>query len=80
MAHSSKSQKKKPYLEIVFFGAISIAAYITLFTHAEWVTANYTMGGWHTVMPVGTAVFFSFIHGAFASNVLSALGLEARKH
>jgi hypothetical protein len=31
------------------------------------------------VYPVGAAFFFSFIHGAFASNLLSSIGLEAKK-
>jgi len=43
------------------------------------VTTTFTMGGWHTVFPVATAFFFSFIHGAFASNLLSVLNLEAKK-
>lgn len=80
MVHSSKSRKKKPYMNTAVFGVISIAAYIVLFMHEDWVTTNYTIGGWHTVMPVGTAFFFSLIHGAFASNVLSVLGLEAKKN
>ncbi|MCX5870508.1 MAG: hypothetical protein NTY00_07715 [Deltaproteobacteria bacterium] len=71
--------KNKPYLKTVFFGAISITAYILLFKNEQLVTDTFTMGGWRWVFPVGAAFFFSFIHGAFASNLLSSLGLEAKK-
>lgn len=71
--------KSKPYLKTAFFGAISISAYILLFKNEGLVTDIFTMGGWRWVYPVGAAFFFSFIHGAFASNLLSSLGLEAKK-
>jgi hypothetical protein len=72
--------KKKPYAGMVIFGAISLAGYVALITNQKLVTEIYTMGGWHAVYPVGTALIFSFVHGAFASNLLSVLGLEAKKH
>lgn len=76
MANGPK--KKKPYLAAVIFGVISLSAYAALLMNMELVTEKYTIGGWYTILPVGTAFFFSFIHGAFASNVLSLLGLEAK--
>jgi hypothetical protein len=33
----------------------------------------------YTTLPIVTVFYFSFLHGAFASNVLSVLGLEAAK-
>lgn len=72
--------KKKPYAGLVIFGAVSLAGYIALMTHQGWVSNEYTMGGWHAAYPVVTALAFSFIHGAFASNLLSVLGLEAKNH
>ena len=71
--------KKKPYAGMVIFGAISLSGYIALITHQGWVNENFTLGGWHAVYPVVTALIFSFIHGAFASNLLSVLGIEAKK-
>jgi len=70
--------KKKPYAGMVIFGAISLSGYVALMTNQRWVNEVFTMGGWHTVYPVVTALIFSFIHGAFASNLLSVLGLEAK--
>ena len=70
--------KRKPYLQTILFGVLSLASYIVLFTHEEWVTDNFTRGGYYVVYPIVTAFWFSFIHGAFGSNLLSALGLEAK--
>lgn len=71
--------KNKPYLKTLIFGTISLSAYYLLFTNEKLVTHTFTMGGWHWVYPVGAAFFFSFTHGAFASNLLSSLGIEAKK-
>ncbi len=69
----------KPYLKTAVFGGISLAAYVALFANQRWVMDHFTVGGWATLLPVGTAFFFSFVHGAFASNLLSVLNLEAKK-
>ena len=71
--------KRKPYLSTVIFGTISLTAYLLLFKNEQWVTDTYTMGGWHALFPIGTALLFSFIHGTFGSSLLSVLGLEAKK-
>lgn len=72
-------KKKRPVAKMMLFGALSGAAYWMLFSNVALVTNTYTMGGWHAIFPVGTAFAFSFIHGAFASNLLSVLGLEPKK-
>ena len=74
-----ETEKKKLFLPTLVLSAISILVYILLFENEDWVTTNYTMGSIHTVFPVGTAFLFSLIHGAFASNLLRVLGLEAKK-
>ena len=71
--------KKKPYAGMVVFGALSLSGYIALIANQQWVNEVYTMGGWHAAYPVVTALIFSFVHGAFASNLLSVLGIEAKK-
>ncbi|MDH3329046.1 MAG: hypothetical protein OEM01_07405 [Desulfobulbaceae bacterium] len=75
-----KIAKKKPVLSMVVFGAISLTGYVLLIENQGWVTETFTKGGIYTMWPIGTALAFSFIHGAFASNFLSVLGLEAKKH
>ncbi len=75
-----KPKKNKGALAVktLIFGAISLSMYYFLFSNVDWVTTEYTKGGWHTVYPVGTALAFSFIHGAFASNFLSLIGIEPK--
>jgi uncharacterized integral membrane protein len=71
---------KKPYGKMIIFGTISLFGYVLLISNQKLVTEVFTMGGWHAAYPVGTALIFSFVHGAFASNLLSVLGIEAKKH
>jgi len=64
---------------MVLFGAASVGMYLMLLSNDALITNTFTLGGWHAVFPVGAAFAFSFIHGAFASNFLSVLGLEPKK-
>ncbi len=73
-----KKSKGPLVIKTLVFGALSGALYYLLFSNVDWVTTTYTMGGWHTVYPVGTALVFSFVHGTFASNFLSLLGIEPK--
>jgi len=75
----SPSKKKRPVLQTLIFGAISISAYLLLFMNEEWVMSNFTKGSWYTVYPIVTAFSFSFVHGVFASYFISTLGLEEKK-
>lgn len=72
--------KKRPVVPMVIFGAISLSLYAVLLTRQDLVMDTFTKGGIYTAWPICTALVFSFIHGAFASNLLSVLGLEAKKH
>lgn len=72
-------RKKLPVMPMLFFGSISATAYFYLMTHQNLVTDTFTRGGWYAAYPILAAFFFSFIHGAFASNLLSVLGIEAKK-
>jgi hypothetical protein len=71
--------KKKPIMPMLLFGCISGTAYTYLMTHQELVTNTFTKGGWYAAFPILAAFFFSFAHGAFASNLLSVFGIEAKK-
>lgn len=75
----AKITKRKPYVKALIFGVISIASYIFLFRNVDFVMENYTRGGIYAALPVTTVFYFSFMHGAFASNVLDVLGIEAKK-
>lgn len=77
---TAPAPKKSYALPMVIFGAMSIGLYVALFKYEGWVTDTFTKGGIYTTWPILTAFVFSFIHGAFASNLLSFLGIEAKKH
>ncbi|NTV13970.1 MAG: hypothetical protein HGA96_08605 [Desulfobulbaceae bacterium] len=74
-----QAQAKKPYLATVALGILSLTAYYYVFSNETLVTDVFTRGGIYAIWPLGTALFVSFIHGAFGSNLLSVLGLEAKK-
>jgi hypothetical protein len=74
-----KAKTSKPYLPALIFGSISLACYFYVFSNEKLVTDVFTRGGIYAAWPLGTALFFSFVHGAFGSNLLSVLGLEAKK-
>ncbi|MEJ2314585.1 MAG: hypothetical protein P8Y85_07380 [Nitrospirota bacterium] len=71
--------KKKPYLKAIIFGAVSIASYVFLFSNVKLVMEEFTRGGAYAVLPVAAAFYFSFLHGAFCSNILDLMGLQAKK-
>ncbi len=78
MPNKAKKGKGGLFIKTLVFGALSLSMYYLLFTHTDWVTSEYTKGGWHAAYPVGTALVFSFIHGTFASNFLSLIGIEPK--
>lgn len=75
----SNGGKKKKLLFAGILGAISVTSYIIALSHQDYLTKIFTRGGWYLVFPVAAAFYFSFLHGTFASNVLSILGITASK-
>ncbi|MHB9111116.1 MAG: hypothetical protein ACYC4D_00585 [Thermoleophilia bacterium] len=75
----SKTTKKKPYPQALALGAISLASYYFLFTNVGLVMEYFVRGGVYAVLPIITALYFSIVHGSFASTILSILGLQAAK-
>jgi uncharacterized integral membrane protein len=63
------ARKSKQVFQAIGFGILSLSLYAVLLMNEKQVTETFTMGGWYTLLPVGTAFGFSFIHGAFASNL-----------
>lgn len=75
-----RAKARKPVLPMIILGALSLSLYVALLAKQEWVMDVFTRGGIYTFWPLATAMGFSFIHGAFASNFLNVLGIEAKKH
>ncbi|MBU0567570.1 hypothetical protein KJ693_07605 [bacterium] len=79
MTETDKDHPKKPYGKMIFFGVFSLTLYIIVFTHQDMVMEYFSRGKWYAALPVITAFIFSFVHGAFASHLISVMGLEAKK-
>lgn len=70
--------RKKPVGKTVVFGVLTAALYAAVFWKADVLMKFFTRGGVYAALPIATAVIFSFAHGAFASNLWSLLGIQAR--
>jgi hypothetical protein len=77
MATNSQNKKKKAVLKTVMYGALSAAMLAGVFSHASAITELFSLGGIYAALPIGAVFAFSFAHGAFASNLWTALGIEA---
>lgn len=75
MARTRKS--KKLIGKTILFGALSLTMYTVFFMNSALATTYFTKGLYYAALPILTAFAFSFVHGAFAGNVWSLLGIEA---
>ena len=73
------STKKKPVTKMLVTGLLSIALYAVLFSNQDFVSNTFTRGGLYALLPIGTALIFSFVHGAFTGHFWTVLGVEASK-
>ena len=74
------TKKNKPFIQTAVYGAMSLASYIVLFMNEQVITDFFTRGGKFVALPIATAFYFSFLHGAFASNLIRVMGLVEKKH
>ncbi len=59
------------------FGVLSVGLYAAVFAFSQPFLQLCAKGGLYNVITVSTVFLFSYIHGSFASNVWTALGIEA---
>lgn len=71
--------KKKPKGKMFLFGVFSVGLYLALFLNSETIMQFFTKGGMYAALPIGTVFLFSYVHGAFAGNFWSVLGIDAKK-
>jgi F0F1-type ATP synthase assembly protein I len=76
---ATSKTKKKPVGKMILFGIISVIIYILLLSNQDFINNNFTRGGLYALLPIATALLFSFIHGNFTSNFWTVLGVEAKK-
>lgn len=77
MAGTKTVRNRKLLLKTIVFGALSLTMYTVFFMNSALATTYYTKGLYYAALPILTAFAFSFVHGAFAGNVWSLLGIEA---
>lgn len=70
--------KKQALLRMIGFGAASAAVYGVVFQHASAITEMFSRGGVYAAAPIATVFLVSYVHGGFASNLWSALGINAK--
>lgn len=73
------SSKKKPVGKMLATGLVSMALYWLLFSNQDLVSNTFTRGGLYAFLPIGTALIFSFVHGAFTGHFWTVVGVEASK-
>jgi len=76
MAHDLT--KKQALVRMVGFGIASAAVYGAAFLHANAFTELCSRGGVYAAMPIATVFLVSYVHGGFASNLWTALGITAK--
>ena len=79
MPAKSESSKAKAIGKTAGYGVASAACFAAVFTNADAVTQIFSRGGWYAALPIATVLAISFVHGAFAHNLWSLLGIEAFK-
>jgi hypothetical protein len=77
MSAKSDDRRKKLVIQTMLLGAVTAALYAAVFSHARTIVELFSRGGYYAAFPIATVFVFSFAHGAFASNLWSALGIEA---
>ena len=74
-----KVSRSKLLGKTIGLGLGAAALLAAVFTHTDTVMKYFTKGGIYAALPIATVFVFSFVHGAFASNLWSLLGIEATK-
>jgi hypothetical protein len=76
MAH--EVTKKQALMRMIAFGIASAAVYGTVFQNANAFTELCSRGGFYSAMPIAAVFLVSYVHGGFASNLWTALGINAK--
>jgi len=79
MMAKRKEGRKKILAKTIGFGLATGALYAAVFTNSGTIMTYFTKGSWYAALPIVTVFVFSLVHGTFASNVWSLLGISAMK-
>lgn len=76
MAH--ELTKKQALVRMIGFGIASAAVYAGAFHDSNAFVDLCSRGGFYTALPIATVFLVSYVHGGFASNLWTALGINAK--
>ncbi|HIJ84095.1 MAG: hypothetical protein HW380_736 [Magnetococcales bacterium] len=83
MIKSGVDRKKNALVTTLLLGMASATLYLLLFLYSESLTHVATLirqgHKIYVVIPIGGALIFSFVHGAFTGRFWDLLGLKAKK-
>ena len=79
MALEQGASKRKLVGKTIALGLGSVAIYAAVFWNSGSVMQYFTKGGLYAALPIATVFLVSFVHGSFAHNLWSCLGIEAAK-
>ena len=79
MDRNAQSERKRPVGKTVVYGLLTCGCYAALFLNADSVMQYFTRGAWYAALPITTVLVFSVVHGAFASNLWTSLGIDAAR-
>ncbi|MGE4551969.1 MAG: hypothetical protein AB7D57_02590 [Desulfovibrionaceae bacterium] len=71
--------RKQAARRAAVFGVLAIGLYAAVFTHTDFIMKYWTQGGVSALLPVATVFLFSYVHGSFASNFWTAIGIQASR-
>ena len=74
---SIRERRRKAGVKALVFGTASIGLCTFAFAFEEAISDLCSRGGAYCVLPVLAVCVFTFVHANFASNVWTALGVEA---
>ncbi|MBF0140386.1 MAG: hypothetical protein HQL74_08910 [Magnetococcales bacterium] len=83
--HANKNTARSPgaLAYTLLLGIISATLYLLLYLYSDILTNIATMirqgHKGYVVIPIGIALIFSFVHGAFTGRFWDLLGLKAKK-
>lgn len=76
---AQETNKRQAFMKMIGFGAASAAVYGAIFAQANAFTELCARGGVYAAMPIAAVFLVSYVHGGFAHNLWSALGIEAKR-
>jgi len=79
MAKEQQVSRRKLVGKTIALGLGTAAIYAAAFWNSGTVMHYFTKGGLYAALPIATVFLVSFVHGAFAHNFWSCLGIEATK-